>query len=130
MGARPRIAQLDVLAQADAFITHGGANGVMEGLLAGVPLIVVPFVVDQFSNGEAVERAGAGVTFPDFMGSKPGVLVQAAETALLGEVGEAQRVCSRQLGEALRHAGGTEAAVEACIEAFGSLSLECRRGGA
>lgn len=38
---RPFVPQLDVLQRADAFITHGGMNSVHEGLVYGVPLVVV-----------------------------------------------------------------------------------------
>lgn len=56
----PFVSQLDVLASASAFISHGGANSVMEGLSAGVPLLLSPICNDQFHNLLFVENAGAG----------------------------------------------------------------------
>ncbi|OLF19314.1 hypothetical protein BU204_01835 [Actinophytocola xanthii] len=53
--------QLEMLAHADAFVTHGGANSVMEGLYSGVPLLVVPLASDQPLQARLVERAGAGI---------------------------------------------------------------------
>lgn len=52
--------QLQVLQSASAFLSHGGANSVMEGLAAGVPLLLSPICNDQFHNVLFVERAGAG----------------------------------------------------------------------
>ena len=54
--------QRQLLARAAAFVTHGGANSVMEALVAGVPLVVSPVCNDQFAQAWFVERAGVGVT--------------------------------------------------------------------
>lgn len=52
--------QLAILRRADVFVTHGGANSVMEGIAAGVPLLVSPMCNDQFHQAYFVERAGIG----------------------------------------------------------------------
>lgn len=54
--------QLKLLERADAFVTHGGANSVMEGMFSGVPLLVVPLTSDQPWQAELVDRARAGVS--------------------------------------------------------------------
>lgn len=59
--ATPYTPQLEVLGRADAFVTHGGANSVMEGMYFGVPLLVVPLASDQPMQAGLVERAGAGI---------------------------------------------------------------------
>ena len=52
--------QLALLPRTAAFITHGGANSVMEALHFGVPLLISPVCNDQFHQAHFVERAGAG----------------------------------------------------------------------
>lgn len=52
--------QLALLRRAQAFVSHGGANSVMEALACGVPMLLAPFCNDQFHSAYFVERAGAG----------------------------------------------------------------------
>lgn len=55
------IPQLQVLSHADAFITHAGMGGVMEGLFHGVPLIAAPQAAEQFANAARIEELDLGV---------------------------------------------------------------------
>jgi zeaxanthin glucosyltransferase len=52
--------QLAVLPKARAFITHGGANSVMEALRFGVPLLISPVCNDQFHQAHFIRRSGVG----------------------------------------------------------------------
>jgi zeaxanthin glucosyltransferase len=64
--AVPYTPQLKLLPQMDLFITHGGANSVMEGLACGVPIAMLPICNDQFLQAKFVTRAGAGTVLnPD-----------------------------------------------------------------
>ncbi len=47
-----------------ALVTHGGWGTVGRALGAGVPLMVVPFALDQPLVGKLVERAGVGFQIP------------------------------------------------------------------
>lgn len=43
-----------------AVVHHGGAGTTAEGLRAGVPSVIVPFILDQFFWGARVKRSGLG----------------------------------------------------------------------
>ncbi len=54
--------QKDVMPHASAMVGHGGFGTTMEGLAAGVPMVVVPlFSSDQFLNAARVQEIGAGI---------------------------------------------------------------------
>ncbi len=53
--------QLEVLARASAFVTHGGMNSVSESLSYGVPVAVIPQMGEQEFVGRRVEDLGAGL---------------------------------------------------------------------
>lgn len=55
------VPQVQVLKQADLFVTHGGMNSISEALICGVPLMVIPFMADQPVNARRVEELGLGV---------------------------------------------------------------------
>jgi zeaxanthin glucosyltransferase len=54
--------QIAVLARASAMITHGGSGSVRECISAGVPMLVVPMMRDQFWCAEAVAKHGLGIS--------------------------------------------------------------------
>jgi MGT family glycosyltransferase len=60
--AVPYAPQRALLPRAAAFVTHGGANSVMEALTEGVPMLVSPVCNDQPIQAQFVERAGVGLT--------------------------------------------------------------------
>ncbi len=57
---RNRVPQLEVLKQADLFISHGGMNSINESLYFGVPLLMVPQQDEQLFNARRVAKFGAG----------------------------------------------------------------------
>ncbi len=59
-----RAPQLDVLARASAFVSHGGMNSVLESLEHGVPLVLFPQQPEQRANADRVAAGGAGVRLP------------------------------------------------------------------
>lgn len=52
------VPQLRILRQADAFVTHGGMGGSVEGLWSGTPMLVAPQAADQFGNAEKLVELG------------------------------------------------------------------------
>jgi len=52
----------DAASAADLVVCHGGSGTVFGTLAAGVPLVVVPVLGDQFDNGIRVAECGAGIT--------------------------------------------------------------------
>lgn len=114
----PYAPQRELLARARAFVTHGGANSVMEALVAGVPLVVSPVCNDQVAQAWFVERAGVGVTLDLYEADEgqaalaiEGVAASASVRAALDRVGASYRAAdgarrvARRLGDvALRGA--------------------------
>jgi UDP:flavonoid glycosyltransferase YjiC (YdhE family) len=56
------VPQQTVVGQAALVVCHGGSGTVLGALAAGVPVVAVPVFGDQFSNGQRVAAAGAGLT--------------------------------------------------------------------
>jgi UDP:flavonoid glycosyltransferase YjiC (YdhE family) len=101
-----------VAARAAAIVCHGGHGSTLGALARGVPLVVLPlFSVDQFINGAAVSRAGAGVALDDER-SRGGPLEPPGE-AVLARLAPA-------VGEVLAHPGYRERA-RSIAGAMGSL---------
>lgn len=103
----PYVPQLQVLQQADVFITHGGMNSVHEGLYYGVPEIVVPQQIEQLLNGIRVEEVGAGILL------KENTVSAHALRNALGSILSDNRYQqqAQYYGETLHSAGGYQSAV-------------------
>lgn len=43
------------------FISQGGLQSTGESLMNGVPMLIMPFIADQFLNAEQIEKLGAGL---------------------------------------------------------------------
>jgi MGT family glycosyltransferase len=105
--------QMRILAECQAFISHGGMGSVQNGLHHGVPEVIVPQFVEQAMNGRRVAELGAGVVLgdqPPYGRVKAATLRRALDAVLTGD--ELRRR-AHQLGDAGRVAGGyTRAADE------------------
>lgn len=55
------VPQLEVLKQANLFITHGGMNSSSESLYFGVPMIVIPVMGDQPIVAQRIEDLKVGI---------------------------------------------------------------------
>jgi len=56
--------QRAAMAHASAMVGHGGMGTTLAGLVAGMPMVVVPLFADQPDNARRVEAIGAGITLP------------------------------------------------------------------
>jgi len=56
------VPQLTLLPRTKVFITHGGANSVMEAIRFSVPLLISPVCNDQFHQAHYVGKSGTGIT--------------------------------------------------------------------
>ncbi|MGZ4849291.1 MAG: glycosyltransferase [Halobacteriota archaeon] len=58
---RNYVPQSELAKEIDAIVTIGGQNTVLDALSAGVPLVVIPQMGDQFDLAQQVVEAGAGL---------------------------------------------------------------------
>lgn len=54
------VPQLEILSQADVFITHAGMGGTGESIYYGVPMIAIPQMDEQAITARAIEGNGLG----------------------------------------------------------------------
>jgi len=60
------VPQVEVLQHSDVFITHCGMNSVNEAIIAGVPMIAMPFINDQIENAKQIENNKIGKRIHSF----------------------------------------------------------------
>ena len=106
---RPWVPQLEMLARADVFVSHGGMNSTMEALAYAVPLVVVPQQAEQRVTADRVAALGLGRRLdPDYV--TPAALLRAVtDVASDGRV--AERLASMQ-GAVIGAGGHDRAAAE------------------
>ncbi|MEU3397345.1 nucleotide disphospho-sugar-binding domain-containing protein [Streptomyces filamentosus] len=98
---------------ADAFITHHGMNSTTESILAGVPMVSVPGVGDQFANAATAVGGGAAVAPWDVRnpyGTVTAELLREAVDRVLTD-GAHRAACAR-LRDAMLAEGGAPRAAE------------------
>lgn len=110
--------QRAILAQAQVFVTHGGANSFMESIAAGVPMLLSPMCNDQFHQAHFLEKTGIGRAV-DLRHIQPQML-DAALAALLAGGPERRAITRLQAAYAAangaaRAANGAARAAD-CIE--------------
>ncbi len=92
-----------------AVVHHGGAGTTAAGLRAGVPGILTPFLLDQYSWADRVVKAGVGLRLADSKRLTAEKLAQAIHTAVTDT---ALRGRAAAIGESIRAENGTARAVE------------------
>ncbi|WP_433280203.1 macrolide family glycosyltransferase [Pseudonocardia xinjiangensis] len=102
------VPQLRVLEHAAAFVTHGGMGSTMEAIFHGVPMVVVPQMVEQEATADRVAELGLGVQL-DPADATPGALAKAVDTVVSDP---AYRAACARMGALARAAGGAPAAAD------------------
>ncbi|MEV0170325.1 macrolide family glycosyltransferase [Streptomyces sp. NPDC050803] len=107
-----RVPQADILATADAFITHAGMGGTMEALSHAVPLVAVPQMPEQRVNAQQIAALNLGVHLPPEQAT-PSALRNALTTVTTDP---AIARGTADMREQIRHCGGARAAALAVEE--------------
>ncbi|MCX5072759.1 macrolide-inactivating glycosyltransferase [Streptomyces sp. NBC_00513] len=102
------VPQLDVLRQADAFITHAGAGGSQEGMATATPMVAVPQAVDQFGNADVLQALGIARHVP--MEEADATTLREAVLALVADPEVAAR--AEAVRAAMAAEGGTRRAAD------------------
>ncbi len=108
---RPRVPQLNVLQHSSVFVTHGGMNSVMEGLYYGVPLVVIPQMLEQSITARRVEELGLGIALE----SNAITVERLREAVMYVTSNRAIYTRMQQMRETIRQMGGARSAAEAII---------------
>ena len=99
-----------------AVVHHGGAGTTAEGLRAGVPSIIVPFILDQPFWGARVQSMGLG---PAPLSQKKLTAESLAAAIVTAVTDPAMRERARLTGEAIRAEDGVGNAVKLVQRYFG-----------
>ncbi|SDM42501.1 macrolide family glycosyltransferase [Allokutzneria albata] len=112
MLVRESVPQLDVLARASAFVTHGGMNSALEGLFYGVPLVVLPQQIEQLIIGRAAAARGAAEVLRHNLSNRPvpPADLHAAVSRALTDA--SMRDAAKALSEIIRSSGGASAGAQ------------------
>ena len=105
----PYVPQLEVLQRASVFVTHGGMNSVMESLYFGVPVVVVPQIIEQEQTARRCVELGLGLALD------PNDLTAEELRAAVEEVHHTPTFREHVLAmqQTVRAAGGYQRAVDA-----------------
>jgi len=109
--AVPHVPQLEVLARADVFVSHGGMNSTMESLTFGVPLVVVPQMPEQEMTARRVQELGLGLALEKE--TLTAEKLRAAVEQIAHDPSFRARV--QEMQHEIRQAGGFQRAVDAII---------------
>jgi len=105
----PYVPQLEVLQRTSVFVTHGGMNSMMESLYFGVPVVVVPQIIEQEMTAQRCAGLGLGVALD------PNNLTAETLRAAVEEVHQTPsfREHVQAMQQTVREAGGYQRAVDA-----------------
>ena len=114
------IPQVNILKEADLFITHGGMNSISEALIMGVPMILIPLAADQPIVAERLEKLGAGI---HLMYNEVNISCLKRSVNKMLKLKEYREKC-QLLGDELRAAGGSAKAAETICCYYSEINEE------
>lgn len=107
------VPQLDILSQADVFITHAGMGGTGESIYYGVPMIAIPQMDEQAITARQIEKLGLGYAFCD----KNAITSEKLRAAILSCLGNpAYKLKVQEFSEDMKSLGGAKASADALIK--------------
>lgn len=109
----PKVDQIAVLEQTDAFLTHCGMNSASEALYFGVPLVMLPQTAEQGGVAERVAQLGAGYRLQKTDASS---IRQAVELVLKEP---SYRKCAGIIAESFRNCAGAAGAADKILQVCG-----------
>lgn len=104
-----------LLPRACAVVHHGGVGTTAQGLLAGVPTLIVPFAFDQFDNADHARRMGTSLTLYRKHYNATAAAKELGE--LLSKEGYAES--AKQVSEHLKHENGAGQAADLIEQVLG-----------
>lgn len=106
------VPQLDILSQADLFITHAGMGGTGESIYYGVPMIAIPQMEEQAITAGQIEAKGLGLAFLDKEKITSESLKAAIEKILTDP---SYKETAEEFSKDMRALGGASASAEALL---------------
>ncbi len=107
------VPQLDILSQADVFITHAGMGGTGEAIYYGVPMIAIPQMDEQAITARQIEKLGLGYAFCD----KTAITSKKLRAAILSCLGNpAYKLRAKEFSMDMKSLGGAKASADAILK--------------
>lgn len=108
----PYVPQLDMLPRTRVFVTHAGANSIMEGMYFGVPMVLIPQQPEQYMNAQRIVDLGMGVLL-EKENLTPQTLREAVE-----QVGAnaTYHEHAQRMRQSMHNTGGYQQAVDAILQ--------------
>ena len=117
---RNSVPQLEILKQADLFISHGGMNSINESLYYGVPMVIVPQQFEQNYNARRMAKLGVAT----MLNTKKLSLKKLRHAADLVIENPEYKQKALTAGNILKESGGIPAALGAILDLLKKKNIQ------